>query len=225
MRAPAKIAWTVGLVLAGAGLYVWRPWVKPEDPRARFDTTAIDRGNIVAKVTASGTLSALVTVQVGSQVSGRLKEINADFNSQVKKGQIIARLDPQLFNAALEQARANLIAAQGDLAKAKVQAMDADRQLARASKLAEQKLTAQADFDTAQANADVNHAQVAAAEGRVAQTKAALHQAEVNLDYATIESPIDGIVISRNVDVGQTVAASLQAPILFVIAENLHKMQ
>jgi HlyD family secretion protein len=225
MRLAAKIASVVGVLLVGAALYYWHPWAKPEDPRARFETTAIDRGDIVAKVTASGTLSALVTVQVGSQVSGRLKEIKANFNSQVKKGEVIARLDSQLFMAALEQARANYAAAQADLLKAKVQALDADRQLARAKRLDEQKLTARADFDTAQANADVSHAQVASAAGHVAQTQAALHQAEINLDYTTIESPIDGMVISRNVDVGQTVAASLQAPILFVIAENLHKMQ
>jgi len=225
MRLLVKIAWIVGLLVLGVGLMAWHPWAKVEDPRAKFETTPIDRGNIVAKVTASGTLSALVTVQVGSQVSGRLKDIFADFNTSVKKGQVIARIDPQLFAAALEQARANYTAAQADLLKAQVQALDTDRQLARAKSLWERKLTAQADFDTAQANADSNRAQVASSAGKVAQTKAALHQAQVNLDYTTIESPIDGVVISRNVDVGQTVAASLQAPILFVIAENLHKMQ
>jgi HlyD family secretion protein len=225
MRRFTKIAWLVGLLAAAGAVYRWHPWTKSDDQLAKFDTTPVDRGNIVAKVTASGTLSALKTVQVGSQVSGRLKEIMADFNTVVKKGQVIARIDPQLFSAALEQSRANHAAAQGDLLKAQVQALDADRQLARAKSLSDRKLTAQADFDTAQANADISHAQVAAAEGRVAQAKAALHQAQVNLEYTTINSPIDGVVISRNVDVGQTVAASMQAPILFVIAENLHTMQ
>jgi HlyD family secretion protein len=225
MRLFVKIASTLGFLGLGIALFQWHPWTKSEDSRAKFDTTPIDRGNIVAKVTASGTLSALVTVQVGSQLSGRLKEIFADFNTSVKKGQVIARLDPQLFAAALEQSRANYAAAQADLLRAQVQALDADRQLARAKSLSDRKLTAQADFDTAQANADMNHAQVAGADGKVAQAKAALHQAQVNLGYTTINSPIDGVVISRNVDVGQTVAASMQAPILFVIAENLHKMQ
>jgi HlyD family secretion protein len=209
-------------------VYATKPWklgAGPSDKPAPYQTSAIDRGPIVAKVTASGTLSALVTVQVGSQVSGRIREILADFNSVVKKGQVIARLDPQLLTATLEQARANFDAAQADLLKAQVQAKDAERQLGRQRSLHEQKLTAQADFDTAQANSDVAGAQVAAAQGRVAQTRAALHQAQVNLDYATIESPIDGVVISRAVDVGQTVTASLQTPTLFVIAEDLRKMQ
>jgi len=143
----------------------------------------------------------------------------------VKKGEVIARIDPQLFSAALEQGRANAAAAQGDLAKVKVQAAEAARQYARTKSLAERKLVADAELDTAQANAEIASASVAAASGRVAQAQASLHQAQVNLDYTTITSPIDGVVISRSVDVGQTVAASLQAPTLFVIAEDLRKMQ
>jgi HlyD family secretion protein len=125
----------------------------------------------------------------------------------------------------MEQARANYAAAQADLVKAKAQAKDTERQLTRQRSLNERKLTAQADFDTAQANAEMAQAAVASAQGRVAQTHAALHQAQVNLDYSTITSPIDGVVISRSVDVGQTVTASLQTPTLFVIAEDLRKMQ
>ncbi|HTN51423.1 MAG TPA: efflux RND transporter periplasmic adaptor subunit, partial [Anaeromyxobacter sp.] len=126
---------------------------------------------------------------------------------------------------ATEQARANHLAAQGNLAKAVAQQVDAQRQAARSKQLVEQKLIAQADYDTAQSNADAAAATVKAAEGAVAQAKAALHQAEVNLAYTDIRSPTSGTVISRNVDVGQTVAASLQAPTLFVIAEDLAKMQ
>jgi HlyD family secretion protein len=148
-----------------------------------------------------------------------------DFNSRVKKGQLIARIDPQLFEAAVAQARANAVAAEGNVAKARAQSLDADRQLARARTLAERKLVAAADLDTAQAGADAARASIQAAEGALAQTRAALHQAQVNLAYTRIVSPTDGIVISRNVDVGQTVAASLQAPTLFVIAEDLAKMQ
>jgi HlyD family secretion protein len=190
-----------------------------------METAKLERGKIVAKVTATGTLSALVTVQVGSQVSGRIAELHADFNSTVKKGQLIARIDPQLFQATVEQQRANLVAAQGNLAKAKAQAVDAQRQAERARSLAEKKLIAQADADTAVSNADALVAGVQAADGQVAQARAALNSAEVNLAYTTILSPTNGVVISRNVDVGQTVAASLAAPTLFVIAEDLAKMQ
>ena len=227
MRAYVKtVLWIALAAAAGFWLYRARPWQKSADDQAtKFETATVDRGPIIAKVTASGTLSALVTVQVGSQVSGRIKEIHADFNSQVTKGQVVARLDPRILSATLEQARANHNAALADLQKTKVQAKDAQRQLARARSLNERKLTAQADYDTAEANADVADAQVLSAQGRVEQTRAALNQAQVNLNYATIESPIDGVVISRSVDVGQTVSASLQTPTLFVIAEDLRKMQ
>lgn len=196
-----------------------------QKPAPKFDTMPADRGPVVAKVTASGTLSALVTVQVGSQVSGRISELHADFNSQVKKGEVIAKIDPQLFQAAVEQARANLMAAQGNLAKAKAQATDAVRQAKRERALADQKLVAIADAETAEANADAANAQVEAAQGAVAQATAALDQARVNLAYTTIVSPTNGTVISRNIDVGQTVAASFQSPTLFVIAEDLKRMQ
>src|SRR5512133_3066104 len=214
----------IAIVLAvGAALWGWRATHRPA--AITYETQPADRGAVVAKVTATGTLSALVTVQVGSQVSGRLAQVLVDFNSPVKKGQLIARIDPQLFDAAVEQARANLVAANGNLAKSRAQAVDADRQAKRSASLAEQKLVAQADADTAASNADAARAQVAATEGSVSQARAALHQAEVNLAYTKIVSPTDGVVISRNVDVGQTVAASLQAPTIFVIAEDLARMQ
>ncbi|HEU4384389.1 MAG TPA: efflux RND transporter periplasmic adaptor subunit [Anaeromyxobacteraceae bacterium] len=208
-----------------AAVAAWRWRAGEGEPSLKIESAKVDRGRIVAKVTATGTLSAIVTVQVGSQVSGRVAALHADFNSQVKKGQLIAKIDPQLFQAAVEQARANSVAAQANLAKSKAQAADADRQYQRAKALAERKLIAQADLDTAQSNADAARAQVDASAGAVAQARAALHQAEVNLAYTDITSPTNGVVISRNVDVGQTVAASLQAPTLFVIAEDLAKMQ
>jgi HlyD family secretion protein len=225
MRFKSATVWTIALLVAAGAAYRFGPFWNGREKPPEYETAKLARGAIVAKVTASGTLSALVTVQVGSQVSGRIKELHADFNSEVKKEQLIAVIDPQLFTAALEQARANYNAAKGDLLKAQVQSLDAERQLKRAKSLAEQNLVAQADYDTAQANAEIAKAQIAASSGRVEQTLAALHQAEVNLTYTTIESPTDGVVISRNVDVGQTVAASMQAPILFVIAGDLHKMQ
>ena len=211
------------VILVAAAVLAWRGTRKPAV--LSFETAPADRGPLTAKVTASGTLSALVTVQVGSQVSGRLSEVLVDYNAPVKKGQLIARIDPQLFDAAVEQAKANLAAARGNLEKAKAQAIDADRIAKRTAALAEQKLVADADRDTADSNADAARAAVAAAQGQLQQAAAGLHQAEVNLAYTRIVSPTNGSVISRNVDVGQTVAASLQAPTLFVIAEDLARMQ
>ena len=225
MTSRRKLLAAAGLALLAAAAVVWRWRAASGDAPASIESARVDRGRIVAKVTATGTLSALVTVQVGSQVSGRIASIGVDFNSPVRKGQVIARIDPQLFQAAVEQARANAVAAQGNLAKARAQALDAGRQLERARALAERKLVAEADLDTAQAGADAGKASVQAAEGTLAQARAALNQAEVNLAFTRILSPTDGVVISRNVDVGQTVAASLQAPTLFVIAEDLAKMQ
>jgi HlyD family secretion protein len=190
-----------------------------------YETAAIDRGRIAPKVTATGTLSATVTVQVGSQVSGRVAALYSDFNSPVDAGQVIARIDPQLFQAALEQARANTTAAAANVARAKVQAADAERQFQRTQTLFQRQLIAQAELDTALASSESSRAAVDVAKGQAAQANAALHQAEVNLQYTSIVSPINGTVISRNVDVGQTVAASLSAPTLFVIAEDLKRMQ
>ena len=221
-RLIALLAAVAVLVVA---VVAWRWRAGASKPRLQIESAKVDRGRIVAKVTATGTLSAIVTVQVGSQVSGRVAALYADFNSPVKKGQLIAKIDPQLFQASVEQARANFVAAQGNLAKSKAQATDAERQHQRAKALAERKLIAQADLDTAQSNSEAARAQVDASMGAVEQARAARHQAEVNLAYTNITSPTNGVVISRNVDVGQTVAASLQAPTLFVIAEDLAKMQ
>ena len=221
-----KIFWIVaGIVVVLALSGWWRYRQAKASGQVRYDTSQVNRGRIVAKVTASGTLSAIVTVQVGSQVSGRIAALYADWNSQVKKGELVAKIDPQLFQATVQQARANLIAAQGNLAKVKAQAIDADRQYQRNVILAERKLIAQADLDTSQATAEAAKATVDAATGSVAQARAQLNSAEVNLAYTDIISPTDGTVIARNVDVGQTVAASLQAPTLFLIAEDLRKMQ
>ncbi len=216
------VASAVALVTVGAGYRVRQAHAKAD---FHFETAKVDRGRIVSRVTASGALSAIVTVQVGSQVSGRLQKIMVDFNSPVHKGQLIAKLDARLFEAAYEQARANYVAAQGNLAKSEAQTVEAKRQYQRSQDLASDKLIAQSDLDSAETTAQAAEAQVDASKGAVAQALAALHQAEVNLAYTDIYSPTDGVVISRNVDVGQTVAASLQAPTLFVIAEDLRKMQ
>jgi HlyD family secretion protein len=225
MKKPLPIV--LGLVvLVGGGIGVWK-WRQHAAASAvpRYDTVAVDRGPIVAKVTATGTLSALVTVQVGTQVSGRIKEIKVDFNSPVKKGQVIAKIEPALFAAALESARANYLAAQGTVTKLEAQAENAKLQYDRAQALFERKAIAQADLDTARATMRAANGDVTASRGNMEQAKASLHQAQVNLDYTTIVSPTTGVVIARSVDVGQTVAASLSAPTLFLIAEDLTKMQ
>jgi HlyD family secretion protein len=194
-------------------------------PNVAYETTPADRGTVVAKVTATGNLSALLTIQVGSQVSGRVQELFVDYNSPVKKSQTIAKLDPLLFEAAVEQAKALVLSSQSTIAKDKAQDVNAKIAFERAQKLIDAKVIAQSDFDTAKANYDAADAQVAADESNLASANATLHQAELNLSYTTIISPIDGVVISRSVDVGQTVAASFQAPTLFVIANDLRHMQ
>jgi HlyD family secretion protein len=219
----ACLAALVVLSLSGFGVWRWRAAHKKAP--VEFNTAAVDRGRIVARVTATGTLSALVTVQVGTQVSGTVQKLFVDWNSPVKKGQLIAKIDPQLIEASLQQAQANYQAAEGNLVKAEAQERDAGRQFERAKSLLDRKLIAQADYDTSQANQEVMKGQTAAARGSLAQAKAALNQAKVNLDMTRIVSPTDGTVISRSVDVGQTVAASLSAPTLFVIAQDLRQMQ
>jgi HlyD family secretion protein len=225
MKKPLWIVVALGVLAAGGiGFWKWRQHVAASAV-PRYETVAIDRGPIIAKVTATGTLSALVTVQVGTQVSGRIKQINVDFNSPVQKGQVIAKIEPALFEAALESARANYLAGQGSVTKLEAQAENAKLQYERAEALFERKAIAQADLDTARATMRAANGDVTAARGNMEQAKAALHQAQVNLNYTTIVSPTTGVVISRSVDVGQTVAASLSAPTLFLIAEDLTKMQ
>src|SRR5262245_17608139 len=225
MKKPFWIVVALGVLAAGGvGFWKWRQSVAASAV-PRYETVAIDRGPIVAKVTATGTLSALVTVQVGTQVSGRIKQIMVDFNSPVKKGQVIEKIEPALFEAALESARANYLAGQGSVTKLEAQAENAKLQYERAEALFERKAIAQADLDTARATMRAANGDVTAARGNMEQAKAALHQAQVNLNYTSIASPTTGVVISRSVDVGQTVAASLSAPTLFLIAEDLTKMQ
>jgi HlyD family secretion protein len=224
-----RVGITVGLVSA---LALSGGWMAFDAARAssakspyRLEKARVERGDVTGRVTATGTLSALVTVQVGSQVSGRISDLYADFGQRVKRGQVIAKLDQRMFEAQAEQGRANREAATGDLQKARAQSEEADRKLKRTQALSEQNLVAQAELDAAETAAKAAKAAVAAAAGNESQAAASYHQAKVNLGYTTIVSPINGIVISRNVDVGQTVAASLQAPTLFTIAEDLGKMQ
>ena len=268
---------TAGLLLAGAAALL----LLRESDRPAYRTAPVEQGEIVATTVATGTLNPVITVQVGSQISGMVKHLYADFNSAVKRGQLIARIDPELFEARVNQARASLEsaraavlnqqanreraaadvenaraaleAARANVARQRVAVLDAEIKLKSRVNLfreggisQEERDSAQAAFDSAGAQLDaaaaqeraaafglraaeaalqVAQAQVQAAEASVAQQRAALDQAEVDLSHTFIRAPVDGVVISRNVDVGQTVAASLQAPTLFLIAEDLTRMQ
>lgn len=274
-KLPLVIIGLIVLSTLGGWAFFWGP------ARVEYRTAKVEQGNIDATVSATGNPNAVVTVQVGSQVSGNIKELHADFNTKVKRGQLVARIDPEIFEAKVNQAKGNLentraavlnaramlqkteadIAnakaslevAKANVAKAKVAVVDAKIKLRSRLNLyedggisAEERDSAQAAYDSniaaleaaqaqeqaavsslraAKAQHEVAQAQLAAAEAQVKQSEAALRQAQVDLDHTFIRAPVDGIVVSRNVDVGQTVAASLQAPTLFLIAQDLTKMQ
>jgi HlyD family secretion protein len=211
---------TAVVVAGGIGWALLR-----REPPARYTTVSVDRGDVVETVGATGALQAVVTVQVGSQVSGTIKELGADFNSVVKKGQVIARLDPSSFEAQVAQARANVVTERANVEKAQAAIADAQQKYERADELGKEGLIPTSDLETAKATYDSAVAQLSGSKAAVTQAEAALKQAEVNLAYTVIHAPIDGVVIARNVDVGQTVAASLQAPVLFTIANDLTRME
>jgi HlyD family secretion protein len=190
-----------------------------------YEVATIQRGHIQAKVTATGTVNPIKTVQVGTQVSGTIQGLGANFNSVVEPGQMIAQIDPRLFQASVNQARANLLVAHANTRKARISARDARRIAGRNHELANQQLIAQQTADTSEANAQVAEAAVDAAAALETQAQAALETSKLNLAFTKIVSPINGTVISRNVDVGQTVAASFASPTLFLIGEDLTKMQ
>jgi HlyD family secretion protein len=211
-----------GILLAVAAFF----WLRREPvPPPEFETASVARGDVTNRVIATGTLSPLVTVLVGSQVSGRVIQLGADFNSTVKKGQLIAKIDPALFQGELSRARANLAAARAALSRASAEQENAALNSQRYATLAAKKMVAQAEADTALAALRTADASVASAKAAIDQARAAVTLAETNLAYTEIVSPIDGVVISRGVDVGQTVAASFQAPTLFTIAEDPRKME
>ena len=219
----ARLIWIVALLLVIA-LVLYRCTAGGSaDPE--FQTTTVERGNVVSKVSTSGSLQAVVTVDVGSQVSGRILDLYADFNSPVKKGERIAKIDPALFDAAVVQARANVQAAKANVTKLTVTAEDAERQAKRAEDVYGQRLISETERDNAVATARSARAAVDQADAQLAQSRASLSQAETNLKYTDILSPTDGVVISRAVNKGQTVAASLQAPVIFTIAQDLRAME
>ncbi len=222
-----KIKWIVLPVLvagaAAGGVMYYR--AEPAQASAELITAEVSRGDVVETVQATGSLEAVTTVQVGSQVSGAIKALHADFNSEVRKGQVVAELDPSLFQTQVEQARATVVRLQADLDRAKVQVDDAQLKLKRARELSARQLIPASELETAESTMRQTQSAVKSAEAQIVQARASLNQNQVNLDHTIIKAPIDGIVVSRNVDVGQTVAASMQAPTLFIIAGDLTQMQ
>ena len=213
---------TLIVAILGTGLFVL---LKEKKSGIKFRTEKVVKGEIEATVTATGTVNPVTTVLVGTQVSGTIKHLYADFNSSVKKGELIALIDPDRFEADVEQSRANLISAKANVEKSEALLTDAKVTMERKKELFEKGFGSKSDFDTAEANYNSARAQLGADKARVAQAAANLRSSETNLMYTKILSPVDGIVISRNVDVGQTVAATFQTPTLFTIAEDLTKMQ
>ncbi|MHB8771189.1 MAG: efflux RND transporter periplasmic adaptor subunit [Syntrophales bacterium] len=218
-----KIIGTIAVLgLLAAGGFILS---KNKGNSIQFRTEPVTRGDLRAAVTATGTVSAVTTVLVGTQVSGTIKEIFVDFNSPVKKGQLLAQIDPALSEARVAQARANLQAAAANVKKAEVALQDALRTLERNRSLFAKNYIARSDLDAAETSQQSAQAQLSAVQAQVEQTRAALQQEETNFRYTRILSPVDGVVISRNVDIGQTVAASFQTPTLFSIAQDLTRMQ
>jgi len=191
----------------------------------KYETALVDRGDIVEKITATGTINPVITVRVGSQVSGRIFKIYADFNSQVKKGQVIAQLETDLYQTKVAQADANFKLAQAQVQEARVALLDAENNLRRIKNLSKGLVASERELEIAETTYKAAEAAFSAAQARGEQARALLNSAKVDLEHTTIYSPVDGIVISRNCDVGQTVVASFQTPDLFLIAQDLTKMQ
>lgn len=228
------------LILAGVvvAIGLFAAFGLNRNTQAQHFTAKVERGEIDDVVEATGTINAVITVQVGSQVSGSIAKLNADFNSRVHKGDVVALIDPALFKGAmlqavadLENAKANLVAARANLEKAKAGLVQTKADYDRAVRLTKDGVMSQQQLDLAKSNYDSASASVGAADANVTQAQAQVSQkdaavavAQTNLDYTVIRSPIDGTVVARNVDVGQTVAASLQAPTIFTIAQDLTKM-
>ena len=211
-----------GLLVATIGVWGWRLDHKSSVSVA---TVPVDVGPIVRRIVATGTLQAVATVDVGAQVSDTIQSLEADYNSIVHKGQVLAKLDPSLIDAQLQQARAAQQQAEAGVLGLQTAVLDARTKLQRGELLGAKGLIQQSDVDAARIAMASANADLKAAESQVVEAKSAVDQAAVNLEHTVIQSPIDGIVVARNVDVGQTVAAAFQAPVLFTIASDLRRMQ
>ncbi len=221
-RMPIILATVSVLTLLGVALWYW--W--SNDPvDGHYKTVTIDRGPITSLVTATGAVNPVISVQVGSQVSGKIAKLYADFNSVVREGQVLASIDQKPYQAKVSQAKAALKSAQAGLAKARNMLVQKNLELNRMVALRKQEFVAQSDLDLARTNTRDAEAQVDVALAQVDQAKATLASAELDLGYTTIYSPVNGTVVSRNVEEGQTVVASFQTPTLFVLAQDLTRMQ
>ncbi len=216
----------VPLLIAGLGFGAFRFYAgtRPPPP-AKYVTAEISKGDVYETVQSTGQVKPLTEVQVGAQVSGRITKVHVDFNSKVKAGDLLAEIDPTLFGAQIDNNKAQLSAAAASVSRSEANLVTARQRVERAKKLVAEGVGTQADLDSAQGAYDVAVADVAASKAQVAQISAVLRSSKTNLDYTRIFSPIDGIVINRAVDPGQTVAASFQSPTLFVIAQDLRKMR
>src|SRR6185295_11013313 len=211
----------LAVVGSAGGWYYMRKNTK--EPEVR--TAQVSRGDVVKVVQATGTLEAVTTVQVGTQVGGIIQNLYADFNDFVKKGQVIARLDPTIMDTQIEQQKANVTRSQADLERLTVTLTDAQQKLDRAKALSDKNLLPRTDLETAQVNVESTKAQIKSSEAALVQAQSQLSTAEVNRAHTVIEAPIDGIVIQRAVELGQTVNAGMNAPLLFILAADLTKMQ
>jgi HlyD family secretion protein len=211
------------LAVGAAGLWLWKG--RSGDETQRFRTAAVEQGDIRVAISATGTLGALSTVDVGSEISGKVEEVLVDFNDRVTRGQVIARIDPTTFEAQIAQGDAAIASARAALMTAQANLRNAELSYNRSRELAAQKLVSRGDLDQALAARDQARAQAAQAEAQIRQQEASARTARLNLGRTVIRSPVDGVVLTRAIEPGQTVAASLQAPVLFKIAEDLARME
>ena len=215
------LAIVAGVALLGA----WWFLGGKREPDAGYRTATVDRGDVAVVISATGTLRATTTVDVGSQVSGLVQEVLVDYNDRVSRGQAIARLDPAPFQTRLQQTEADLASARASVNEARATLRNAEADYARKSDLVARQLIARSEADQALAARDQARARVASAEASVLQRQAAVNNARLDVDYAIIRSPVDGVVLLRDIEPGQTVAASFQTPVLFQIAEDLSHRQ
>ena len=223
-RVPRFVIVLIVLAAVAAAIWFWKGRGAGGDEQ-KFRTAAVEQGDIRVAISATGTLSALSTVDVGSEVSGKVEEVLVDFNDEVTKGQIIARIDPSTFETQIEQGDATIANARAGLQTAQAGLRNAELDYARKAKLVEQKLIARGDLDLAQSARDQARAQVNSAQAQIRQQQASTQNFRLNLGRTVIRSPVDGVVLLRSIEPGQTVAASLQAPVLFKIAEDLVRME
>jgi len=220
--------WIISLVLvavAVAGYFSYRYFYADKSKESRYRTAPVERGDVIQTVRATGTIQPIRLVQVGTQVNGPIRKLYVDFNSRVKAGDLVAQIDPTTYEARLAQDQANLTESLANVEQTQVKLLQAEKELERARKLTAREMISQADLDTAIATRDSLLAQLKVAQAAVAQSEASLRLSKANLGYTTISSPVDGVVIARNVSEGQTVVASMTAQVLFLIATDLRKIQ